>query len=99
MFVNIVRLIRISLNLLVIAAVAVIFIPADTLAKIPFGPEFKFFIQKMWESALAYLSQAFEFFGNWIDQRVGDLIQGVFDKAQEATQDAASEALDKVRPD
>lgn len=93
MFVNIKKLIRFIILFLIIGGLFVVVAPGDLISKIPFGPEFKVFIQNLWVSVWNFFTGLFKNFGSWVDDNIGNLIHDAFDKAEQVTQDAVKDTL------
>ncbi|OGZ62760.1 MAG: hypothetical protein A3H51_00605 [Candidatus Spechtbacteria bacterium RIFCSPLOWO2_02_FULL_38_8] len=93
MFVKIKNLIRFIILFLAIGGLFVVVAPGDLILKIPFGPEFKVFIENLWGNVSKFFTEFFKNFGDWIDNNIGNLISDIFDKAEQTTQDAVKDKL------
>ena len=90
--------VRILVTILVLATLFVIIAPGEYIEEIPYASDFQVAVEDLGQNALYFSKDLFKNFSGWLDNYVGGLIQGIFDKAEEATQDAAKDALDNVIP-
>lgn len=88
--------IKFVITILILAALFVIIAPAEYIEDIPYASDFKVVVEDLGQNALSFSKDLFKNFSGWLDDYVGGLIQNIFDKAEEATQDAAKDALDNV---
>lgn len=90
------KLIRLTITILIILALVTIVAPDSFFDKVPLLSDYKVFINDLGNNAWRYFTGLFDDFGVWVDERVGNIISDVFDSAEEATKDAAKDALDNV---
>lgn len=90
--------VKFLITILIVVALFVTIAPGEYIEDIPYASDFKIFVEKMGQNALEFFKDLFKDFSGWLDDYVGGLIQDIFNRAEEATQDAAKDAIDNVIP-
>ena len=92
------KTIRLIATILILLVLVTIVAPDSFIAKIPFLSSLKIFVYDLGSNAWDFFTDLFGNFGDWLDQRAGNIISDTFDKAEETTQNAAKDTLNNIIP-